>query len=73
MTHPGNDPAPMWLKMVPDSDPNAEGFWTRRLIRDHHVIMRSREPQEFAETECPVTFRFGEWDPVRKEVRFDEL
>lgn len=68
MTHAGNEPAPLWLKMVPKADPNADGFWTRRLVPDHFCAGRSRTPDGGAAAECPETGWMGTWDAESQRV-----
>jgi len=43
MTHPGNEPTPLWLKQVPRDNSEAVAVWSRRLIPRHVTIARSSQ------------------------------
>lgn len=74
MTHPGNDPTPLWLRVAPiDAPAEFNAFWTRRVgIPRHHVIERALEPPDGAPAEDPDTLEVGTWDTILMCVEVPE-
>ena len=52
MTRPPDGQPPLWLKMVPNNEVNADGAWTRVLLKDHHTVRRSRQPDHGDRAVC---------------------
>lgn len=44
MTHAQADAETLYLKQVPDDDPNADGVWAPFLLDGHHTVCRSYQP-----------------------------
>lgn len=69
MTHPGNEPTPIWLRVAPLDNPDDGSFWTRRVcIPRHYVVERAREPEHGAAVEDPATLTMGTWDARKQAI-----
>lgn len=68
MTQTSPEPLRLWLKMVPNDNPNADGVWTTQLLPQHHVVARAFEPSVFERARCPETGEIGFWDAIEERV-----